>query len=212
MSSQKLIEGTKKNRGVGCDLYGKDRLRVAKILKDILRTSGIEWFLDAGSLLGAYRNGKFIQHDDDLDFGLLIRLESFDVLEKLLELSRIFFVQLPYPLEARLVTTYTDKIEVYDPTFGKFILADPSYDGADFHFVTVDLQTYPVDNRGIVRSTHRRRSFEVMIDDVLPLKTIDLEGESFPCPCRPKTYLEANYGCIEIGAIYDPVTRKYIKA
>ena len=31
-----------------------------------------EWFIENGTLLGAWRNGKFIPHDDDFDMVMLI--------------------------------------------------------------------------------------------------------------------------------------------
>ncbi len=53
------------------DLIQRASLRLAKMLDADLRAAGINYFLSAGSLLGAARNGKFIPWDDDIDFGLM---------------------------------------------------------------------------------------------------------------------------------------------
>lgn len=51
--------------------YGHYRLILglycAKLLNDLKAT----WWLDAGNLLGAYRDGKMIAHDTDLDLAVL---------------------------------------------------------------------------------------------------------------------------------------------
>jgi phosphorylcholine metabolism protein LicD len=36
----------------------------------ILEQLKVVWWLDTGSLLGAYRDGKMIAHDDDFDIGV----------------------------------------------------------------------------------------------------------------------------------------------
>ena len=43
--------------------------------------------------------------------------------------------------ECRLISTYANKIEVYDPKVGKYLLSE-LYGGADFHYVSIDLQFY----------------------------------------------------------------------
>jgi hypothetical protein len=43
-----------------------------KTLHDLLHQRGIRAFLDGGSLLGCYREGKLIDHDEDTDLGILI--------------------------------------------------------------------------------------------------------------------------------------------
>lgn len=41
-----------------------------KIIK-ILNASGLNWWLDSGSLLGLIREGHFFEYDDDIDIGIL---------------------------------------------------------------------------------------------------------------------------------------------
>ena len=40
-----------------------------RIVKEILDESGIDYWLDNGTLLGAFRDGKIIEWDRDIDFG-----------------------------------------------------------------------------------------------------------------------------------------------
>jgi len=43
------------------------------LLRDeVLDKLNLSWYIENGTLLGAWRNGKFIKHDDDFDIGVLI--------------------------------------------------------------------------------------------------------------------------------------------
>ena len=105
-----------KKEDAGCDKYGKQRLELALYLKNnVLSHLTQEWFIENGTLLGAWRNGKFIAHDDDFDYAILInnRNEINDIYEKI----KNSLVNSKY--ELRLISTYSDKIEVYDKSYGR---------------------------------------------------------------------------------------------
>lgn len=209
-SNQISERDLRKNADVGCDIYGSDRLRVALVVRKILNDLELEWFLESGTLLGAFRNQKFIPHDDDFDIAFLMYTQDF--FADLNELYHKVKERLPAPLDCRIVNTYTDKIEIYDPTFGKFILLNPVYNGTDFHYVTVDIQPCIVNEKtATAHSTYRAKPFELVwnIDSILPLKKILLEGETFLCPNDTKKFLEGDYGSLDLGAIYDEKTGKY---
>jgi len=46
-----------------------ERVELLTVIKGILEEAGIEFFIEGGTLLGAYRNGQFIYHDNDIDIG-----------------------------------------------------------------------------------------------------------------------------------------------
>ena len=56
----------------GCDRWGPQRLKLAGLLVDIVVPARFGLFIENGTLLGAYRSGGFIAHDDDFDFGMII--------------------------------------------------------------------------------------------------------------------------------------------
>ena len=122
-----------------------------------LPVKNFNWFIESGTLLGAYRNNKFIPHDDDFDFALLlyttmVQAMSNDralVKQQLSVWAEMLKECLPSPYTARVSSTYCDKIEVYDPTQGKYVLPGAKYNGAEFHHVTVDLQAYVIRDGGI---------------------------------------------------------------
>ena len=77
-----------KVKNSGYDIYGKPRLELALHLKKILNSLDIIWFIENGTLLGAYRNSKFIKHDDDFDIAILYKNNVDENLKKDLSLIK----------------------------------------------------------------------------------------------------------------------------
>ena len=48
------------------------------------------------------------------------------------------------------------------------------------------------------------------LERVLPVGSIELEGEMFPAPHDPKGFLEAVYGSLDEKAVFDSSTGKYV--
>jgi phosphorylcholine metabolism protein LicD len=189
----------------GSDKYGKQRLELAIHLREVLNKLKLNWYVENGTLLGAFRNGKFIKHDDDFDIALLYQEDPLENLKKDLKLIQ---ANINPTFKARLVETYTKKIEVFNPSFGKYALIGDRYDGADFHHVTVDLQSYYYQNDYYV-STYNYNKLKNHQDDIFPLTKILFEGEYFPAPVNTIKILENEYGSIDENATFNPLTKKY---
>lgn len=104
------IQDASKQKDSGCDRYGKQRIDVANEAITILNSANIPWYLEGGTLLGAYRNGKLISHDDDFDIAVVMNEEEFA------KMCDHMAKNLPKHLECRIVKSYTTKLEVYDPS------------------------------------------------------------------------------------------------
>jgi hypothetical protein len=189
-------------------LYGPKRVAAAKAILKALepRTSEFQIFLESGTLLGAYRNGKMLPHDDDFDYGLYVPDEESTV--PLLESLKAHLVAtLPKKYQARIVDTYSKKVEVYEPEFGNY----PFLENTVYHNVTVDITAFVDDGKGALRMPHYRYDwFRTKRENLLPLSTITYEGETFPAPRNPEQVLVDMYGYIGEGAVYDPATKKYV--
>ena len=197
-----------KKEDAGMDRWGKQRLELALLMRDkILNELKIPWVIENGTLLGAYREGKFIVHDDDFDIGLFFETNPAahvsDILNKIRQL-------LPKPCEARYISTYCQKIEVYDPTYGSFILCGPHYNGADYHYVSTDLQFYQRFD-DIYRCLYygQTNTIEIPAEAVHPLGNITLEGHEFQAPSDVETYLKCIYGSLSPHAKFNPETGFY---
>ncbi len=192
---------------VGNDIYGLSRLKLAKLISPMLDQIGVTWFLDAGTLLGAYRNGKQIPHDDDFDIAAY-----FPVFEDkdLTSLHTKIAALLPDPYQIRTVTRYARKLEIFDSTSEKFELP-PQYGGADFHTVTVDIQIMTDSREGVVYLHDMLRHVLVPQDAILPTSEIMYEKQLFNSPNDIVRFLEAQYGYIGVDAFYNHKTKFYVK-
>jgi hypothetical protein len=112
-----------------------------------------------------------------------------------------------------MVTSYSDKIECFDPGPGFYTLPGPQYGGADYPYVIVDLQVYQASTAGAVAGgvvggsgadkcylgNYRAKAsptqvYRYLASNVFPLGEIELEG---------------NYGSLAKGARYNTDTGKY---
>ena len=196
--------------GTGCDLYGKQRLELAIDLHDnVLPNIKQPYFIENGTLLGAWRNRKFIKHDDDFDYGILIEDEIKDK-NIIIEIFNHIKKNLNKKYECRLITTYADKIEVYDPSWGNYKLS-PKYEGADYHYVTIDLQFYKRIDENHYQPMYYINPFNALVDVrlILPTRQIMLENEMFPAPFKIREFLTQYYGSLDPKAKYNSETGKY---
>ena len=199
-----------KTRNVGSDVYGARRVELAKLVKTALDVTGFVWFLDGGTLLGAYRNGKQIPHDDDFD--IAVYLPNFNGEQDLTALLQTMTRLVPAQYEVRAVTSYASKLEIYDPASASYALPMPHYKAADFHTVTVDVQVMTDTLDGLVVYLHDLlEHVRVPKDAIEPTAFIVCDGIAFNCPHHPVRFLEAQYGYIGADARYDTRTRMYVK-
>lgn len=196
-----------KNPLSGCDKYGSSRLKLALFLKDIVfKAFNIDYCLENGTLLGAFRNNKFIPHDDDFDYAVFINHTS--QIPKLYENIKKHLCNSPY--KARLIESYCLKIEIYDPSEGNYILSGPKYNGADYHHVTVDLQFHvKCSNNNYKQLYYISPELINNKKNIFPMSTILLEDNVFPAPNNIELFLINCYGSIKQGAIYNSKTCKY---
>ncbi len=195
-----------KKEDAGCDKYGKQRLELAVYLRDnILNKFKDKYFIENGTLLGAFRKGEFIPHDDDFDYAFLI--ENYCEIE---ELNKYINDNLDSKYECRIIDSYAKKLEIYDPSYGLYTLLGPSYKNNNYHYVTIDIQFYIKEGNNY-RCLYEGKKESDLVDEyiIYPLKQIKLEREYFNCPNKTEDFLIINYGSIKEGAIYNNLSKKY---
>ena len=203
-----MIIPAHKTRGVGSDIYGAARLELAKLVKPILADTGLTWYLDGGTLLGAYRDGKQISHDDDFD--MAVYLPVFAQAD-LVTLKKKIAPLLPAPYQVRVVTSYAQKLEIFDATSTTFMLPG-EYQGSDFHTVTVDIQIMTDAPVGVIYVHDMLGHVCVPKDAINPTGVITCDGHMFNSPHNIVDFLQAQYGYIGTDAVFNSTTKKYDKA
>lgn len=171
-------------------------------------------FISDGTLLGAFRNGRMIPHDYDMDFAL------YGTLEDLKRLYEYLVVELKsYNSESGVnyipsyVDTYARKISVDDFDSGTF--EGKNREGIDWCNVNLDIQLLS-DRPGKeneIEPCYYRDDLNTKVtytkEMILPLRKIQFEGYTLNAPANVEQYLKRNYGCIEKGAVYNAATCKY---
>ncbi len=154
------------------DAYLDQVESVLGILRD---DCGLPAFLSFGSLLGAVRDGRVIQHDVDVDLGYLSNFSNpTDVMIEAFRIERT--------LQKHGITVFRNN--------GGFMAMDLKQpDGTTrnldiFTAFVFDGRLYQVNDVAA----------DAGVDAVLPLKTIDFEGRTMPVPAVPEVFLESAYG------------------
>lgn len=182
-----------------------------KALVDIsneLKKSGIPFWLDCGTCLGAYRYGGVIPWDFDIDISILRPdfCNAFKVLQNLdPELYEIqdwsgrdrpgSYLKVYVRKSHNLIDIYTFNINEEQKTINYIIGNENSIFLPEGWKIRERLYTKP-------------SKFE----DVFPLKLAKFDGLQLPVPNKTKEYLQLRYG-ENIGPvkIYDPISNQYEK-
>ena len=167
------------------DKYGEQRLELGNIVAEILTQYKINWCIENGTLLGAFRNGSFIIQDDDFDIAVFFEENALDELNKLYDVIKD---NLPEKYNVRTIDTYCNKLEVFDESYGNYELDGPHYNGVDFHHVTVDIQLYVLNDENYVRQ-YPYNPFNIPQNLLFPFNEISINGCKFTCPNQTKAVL-----------------------
>ena len=177
------------------------------MLSDILNSAKIEYWIDQGTLLGAYRHGKFIARDSDAD--IAIRNEDQ-------------FKALPEILESKLPNVYDWEgkgdhcrgYKIWLKTGGTF---NGTFEGREIQWpqVVCDVMFYQYNGQD---RTYVQQYQGFGVDTfffpeavIFPLDQIEFEGSLYPCPTRMEEYLEIQYGYIGEDAFWDPEIDRWVK-
>lgn len=137
----------------------------------LLQKHGITFWLDAGNLLGAMRNGKAIPHDYDGDMGIFESdIERIEALSEEIKADG-------YNSSAikRGQRTHVFKIWKNNP---------------DFHN---DLWPCFITENKIVQNIHISH-FHVPLIDITNMQSIMYEGKEYPCPDNVEQLIISRYG------------------
>jgi phosphorylcholine metabolism protein LicD len=178
------------------------------VLSGILNSAKIEYWIDQGTLLGAYRHGKFIARDSDIDIAIKNE-EQFESLPELLK------SKLPNIYASERKESHCRGYRIWLKTGGTF---KGTFEGREIQWplVCCDVMFYQY-NEQDKTYVQQYQGFGVdtsFIPEIVifPLDRIEFEGSMYPRPNRIEEYLEIQYGYIGDGAFWDPEINRWAKS
>ncbi len=140
-----------------------------KVFMDKLQTFNVQPFLNSGTLLGYFRDGRPIPHDDDFDLGILLPGKTLD---------EIFQNWRDFRRELGKQFSVIDK--------GSFVAIKLS------NGIQVDLFSAWTKDGDLY--VHPYCWADVKLKSLTPLKTLSIRGRDFLIPADPDAILSVNYG------------------
>lgn len=154
---------------------------------EILTKNGLQYWLNYGTLLGAYRDHDFIKHDYDLDIGMW--WEDYECVKDLFLKNGFRLV-----VEYRIGSWETpENVEYRFEYAGAFI-------DVDFYKINADMMAYTF-NPDFIEGydySHKGVRHPIIVEEInnpiRGLKQIDFIDNKFWAPANTEEYLIYNYG------------------
>eukprot|EP00746_Dinoflagellata_sp_MGD_P085517 gnl/MRDRNA2_/MRDRNA2_33847_c0_seq2.p1 gnl/MRDRNA2_/MRDRNA2_33847_c0~~gnl/MRDRNA2_/MRDRNA2_33847_c0_seq2.p1 ORF type:complete len:349 (-),score=50.62 gnl/MRDRNA2_/MRDRNA2_33847_c0_seq2:26-1072(-) len=182
----------------------KTQLWMLDTVVGLLRKHGVHFWMEAGTLLGAYRGGGFIPWDDDMDLTVPISFQPIvlgpvkDAAAKHnIKISQLYFPPFnpSYQPAVGYIQRHAPRIVAHTHAYNQTLGTSGYFVQALYGNLKLDLwQAFPVVLDGMVMyMTAAAGSTLFSKPDVYPLKQCNFEGRSLPCPARTHRYLVGIY-------------------
>jgi hypothetical protein len=182
--------------------YNKLKIESLKKQIDLCKKHKVKCFVDYGSLLGLYRDGKLIKHDNDTDVAIFGETVTKEFLE---DVEKEFILQRPTKMSALINQLFVSDENADDyhqiPYVG---LALKGKDGKEIQVTAMSKKKIGVPGDfffyypyGDGKRITRYPGWEVQLTSAKhfdKLGTLKHDGYDFPIPGDPEVYLEYLYG------------------
>jgi LicD family protein len=188
-------------------------LNLAIDLDRVLSAAQIPYWLDWGTLLGAYRDGGFIPWDDDFDVSIrhedhervYALRQAFSPPYRMVLISEFWSVDKVIP-GLKWLRPCRTFLRLLDPETKLYvdIFEVGDVGGGKRRMLPLSLMHDPKDARG--------QALVFDQSEVFPLSQLAFEGRSFPVPRQTEAYLHRLFGSdLSPDRVLDERTGKYIK-
>lgn len=152
-------------------------IKILSMVSDIFKELDIPFFLSSGSLLGYYREGKFLEHDYDIDIGIFQKDYTPKIIKKLKKKGFIYY---------RKFGNYKDGLEL------SFHLPNCSIGWKAK--IDIFLHYTEDDNKSIYWISYYRKKRLKYKVSAFDLKKINFMGVDVWIPYPTERYLVEHYG------------------
>jgi len=155
------------------------------LVDDILKNENIPYWLNYGTLLGAYRDHDFIPYDYDLDIGLY--LDDYEKIIPIMEKNGLKlknqFRYNGWNNPENIAYRFEWNNAYIDFNFYKI----ENHRVSTYMPIFLDTEQYYVGNRGRILAEYNSHPFEAIGE-------LSFLGRNFPVPLNTEEYIIANYG------------------
>lgn len=188
-----------------------ERLELFKTVKEILDNCGIKFFIEGGTLLGAYRNGQYIYHDNDIDTGCI----SQEYVKVKGALDKHLPDKYAYDQRTAIGDVSTNAFGIFPKGGEKIVDAHGNEWPLNmldiYHYIYGEEEkSYRLDHDKAGRDAKGNPKW-IPENIIFPLSTIMFEGMEVPCPNKPKEFAELEQGYIGEDFEFDEETQLFIK-
>lgn len=162
----------------------RNSLDFLKLITDELDKNNIPYWLECGTLLGAYRNNSFIEYDNDIDIGILNDYSN-NVNSVIDELSSNSYIE-------KLKYVHNGEL-----SYDKIIKVMYKKDGIISNCRWMDIYFFRKNKDRIescLFSDDTTSRFQANLYQIENLETINLEDCQFKCPKNVSKFLKVRYG------------------
>jgi hypothetical protein len=157
----------------------KEAQKLLESTADVIEMLGAKYWIDSGTLLGAYRDKALIPYDHDIDIRILPGQLSLDLMPDLVwnlwQIGYRVMIQ-NYGTRAELICIHETKI-----------MLDLKFAFQDANLVWIYCWTQPYSIEPPRVHCYPRKYFRHM-------ETIELLGRQYPCPSPVEGYIVEHYG------------------
>jgi phosphorylcholine metabolism protein LicD len=187
---QELMASFYKKHSVSFDSESeKKAIKLLFDVNDILKKSGVDYWIEGGTLLGAIRDGKIIPWDHDLDLGM--KYSSDSKMRKMISnLKKQYYVSVKEfkSIDGLWKLGNYRVIKVY-PRKKQFFKEDLCLDLFVYYLGQLPNQTEEVYKYVVWdRNAYHKKVFFDTIEE------IEFYGKTIPVPSNPEEFLKVKYG------------------
>ncbi|XP_020913134.1 uncharacterized protein LOC110250832 [Exaiptasia diaphana] len=185
-----------------------EKMALLKSVVAMMKKRGIQFWLDSGTLLGAYRNGKMIPHDFDIDLSVFGE-DDLNAAHEVLEAIKPDNYHVRKGHHNPDSVKVCKKVEIFKEVNGGYNCTHPSNVSMD-----IIMYDYADVNRSLIKTEYFGFNLEknrYKPEWLFPLGKLKFEDMELPVPNDPEAWLTEQYGYLGPDCYYDETVHKYRK-